>query len=58
MDMPRSSEAFSSSTLFLKFSGLLGIVSEDILSDITWAHPKSWRDKARMVDVLPVPGGP
>lgn len=40
-EIPRSSDAFNSSTLFRMSSG-----------------PKSSRHSARMVDVLPVPGGP
>lgn len=57
--MPRSSEAFSSSTRERKLSGLFA----EYISITRWekysgTDPNSWRDRARIVDVFPVPGGP
>ena len=52
MAIPRSSEAFSSRTRVFISSGLglVGIKER--------GYPKSSLQRARMVDVFPVPGGP
>lgn len=68
--MPRSSEALSSSTRFRKLSGLGDSTEQEpgvrregpsercgrVGAGAT--DPNSCFDKARIVDVLPVPGGP
>lgn len=62
--IPRSSDAFSSSTLFLNESGLqegrfeVRQRSRSESLDGRTTYPNSCFDRARMVLVFPVPGGP
>jgi hypothetical protein len=71
--IPRSSEALSSSTRFRKLSGLRDMwwpststrqsgrveaIAADVAAPKPQTDPNSCFERARIVDVLPVPGGP